>query len=96
MSDPFVVKVQKSIAGNQGRTMLIYDYSRSVYYESALTRKLDKEIPDLKQYWWATLRDDGMIELQGRPIDDVGVRGETPEEQFELYDFKTMNSEGKG
>lgn len=89
MSEPFVVKVQKSLSNSVGyRTMLIYDASREVEYEAALTPEVDSLAPSPREFFWATLDKKGKIHLQGKPI----KRSEA-EQSFENFDYPTMNPE---
>lgn len=84
MSDPFIVKVQKSIANTYGHpTILVYDYSRQVEWEGEAPKDFKQK--ELKAYWWALIADNGKIELQGKPL-----KGNA-EIEFEQFDFPAMN-----
>lgn len=84
----FIVKVQKSLFSNDGSSILIYDYSKTIFVQFPLTPELDKEIKLEKEYRWAEIID-GEVNLYKNEIKDF--QGMTPEEQFEKIDFLTMN-----
>jgi hypothetical protein len=85
MSDPFVVKVQKSLFSSGPRTILIYDSSGEIQYQNELTKEMDKEIPSEREFYWAIITKKGKLELQGEPIT------EDAESQFEQFNYTVMN-----
>lgn len=89
MSDPFMVKVQRSITTSESTPqMLIYDRDRNVNYQSELDPEIAKMMRKrLKVYMWAVLHDDGIIELQGKPYKNE-AEGES---NFEQFSFSVMN-----
>jgi len=89
MTDPFMVKVQRSIQTSASKPqMMVYDKDKNVMWQSDLDPAVAKAMGNrLRCYWWATLREDGVIELQGKPYHNDN-EGET---NFNQFTFAAMN-----
>jgi hypothetical protein len=82
-SDPFVVKVQKSLASSDGmKSVLVYDFDRTIEDEFPLTKKLDRSVTSAREFWWA------IADLSSYKIELVS---QTTEDHFEWFSFKAMN-----
>jgi hypothetical protein len=88
MSDPFVVKVQRSIVTNEDQSqVLIYDSNKDIYWQGDLDKGLTDAMGDrYKCYWWVIQNDKGQLELQGKPLSE-----EDCEDHFEQYSYAVMN-----
>lgn len=89
MSDPFVVKVQRSLNTSDGvQRVLMYDDSGDIVYETEMTDELAKVVTQDKQYFWATL-EGTVVNIVPPALDNTDV--ETPHQMFKNYTYPVMN-----